>query len=159
MTYLVLKVLHVASVIAFLGNITTGLFWANHAHKTRDFKIIAATFDGIIRSDRLFTAPGVAGILLTGFAAAIVAKLPILGTGWVLWPIILFSISGIVFGVWVAPLQRKILDIARNADATEATWQAYARHYRRWEIWGLIAWITPVGAMVIMVLKPGVPGF
>ena len=158
MTYLVLKLLHVASVIAFLGNITTGLFWANHAHKSRDFTLIASTFDGIIRSDRRFTLPGVAGILISGFAAAIVANIPILSTGWIFWPIILFSISGIVFGIWVAPLQRRILDTARNADSTEETWQIYVSQYRKWEIWGLAALITPLAAFIIMVLKPALPG-
>ena len=157
MSYLVLKLLHVTSVIVFLGNITTGLFWASHAHKTRDFKLIASAFDGIIRSDRLFTGPGVVGILVTGFAAAIVAKLPILSTGWILWPIILFSISGLVFGVWVAPLQRKIRDAARSADSTDLAWQEYAKQYKRWEVWGLVALITPVVAMIIMVLKPALP--
>jgi len=155
---LILKLLHVTSVVIFLGNITTGLFWANRAHKTRDFKLIALAFDGIIRSDRLFTGPGVAGILVTGFAGAIVAKYPILSTGWILWPIILFSISGLVFGVWVAPLQRRIRDAAHAADSTGLTWEEYAKQYKKWEKWGLVALITPVAAMVIMVLKPALPG-
>lgn len=157
MSYLVLKLLHITSVIIFLGNITTGLFWAGHAHKSHDFTLITSTFDGIIRSDRWFTGPGVIGIVVTGIAVAIVAKLPILGTGWILWPIILFSISGLVFGVRVAPLQRRILDTARAADSTDQAWRAYAENYRRWEIWGLIALITPVAALVIMVLKPTLP--
>lgn len=158
MSYLILKVLHVASVVVFLGNITTGLFWANHAHNSRDFKLIASTFDGIIRSDRRFTAPGVLGILITGLVAAIVAGIPILSTGWIFWPIVLFSISGLVFGVWVAPLQRKILNLVRNTDSTEVAWQVYMELYKRWELWGLVALITPVAAMVIMVLKPALPG-
>ena len=158
MSYLVLKVLHVASVVVFLGNITTGLFWASHARKSRDLKLVASTFDGIIRSDRRFTAPGVLGILVTGFAAAIVAELPILGTGWIFWPIILFSISGLVFGIRIAPLQRKILGLARDAESTETTWQAYEKLYKSWEFWGLVALVTPVAAMVIMVLKPALPG-
>jgi uncharacterized membrane protein len=142
----------------FLGNITTGLFWASHALKSRDFALIAATFDGIIRSDRRFTTPGVVGILVTGVAAAILAKLPILGTSRLLWPIILFSISGLVFGVRVAPLQRQILDIARGADTTNEAWTSYSKMYRRWELWGLVALITPVAALAIMVLKPALPG-
>lgn len=158
MSYLVLKLLHIASVVVFLGNIATGLFWANQAHKTRDFRLIATVFDGIIRSDRLFTGPGVAGILVSGFAAAIVARIPILGTGWIFWPIVLFSISGLVFAARVAPLQKSIRRSAQAADPTDAAWQDYAVLYRRWEIWGLIALLTPVGAMVIMVLKPALPG-
>ena len=55
MNYLIWKLIHVAAVIIFLGNIITGLFWAARAHKSHDFKLIASTFQGIIRSDRYFT--------------------------------------------------------------------------------------------------------
>ena len=68
--YLVLKLLHVVAVIAFLGNITTGLFWHKHGARTRDPRILAHTMDGIIRADRLFTMPGVFAIILSGVAAA-----------------------------------------------------------------------------------------
>lgn len=157
MTYLILKLIHVASVVIFLGNITTGLFWARHAHKTRDLELIATTFGGIIRSDRLFTGPAVAGILISGFSAAIVARIPILATGWVFWPIVLFSVSGLVFAVRVAPLQRRIRDVARGV-GKESAWQEYAGLYKRWEAWGLVALLAPVAALAFMVLKPSWPG-
>ena len=159
MDYLLWKLLHVVSVIIFIGNIVTGLFWAARAHKTRNFHLIARTFEGIIRSDRWFTIPGVIGILIGGFAAAIDGKLPILGTGWILWSIVLFSISGIVFGVWIVPLQRKIAEFARGADTSEESWQAHRKMYKEWELWGLFAMIAPAAAVVIMVLKPSLPGF
>jgi uncharacterized membrane protein len=73
MTYLLLKLLHITSVVVFLGNILTGLFWAAHANRTRDFSVVALKFEGIIRSDRIFTTPGVIGILVSGIAAAIMA--------------------------------------------------------------------------------------
>lgn len=158
MSYLVWKLLHIASIIIFLGNITTGLFWAAHAHKTRDMHLIASTFDGITRSDRWFTMPGVIGIIISGVAAASGGNLPILATSWILWGIILFSVSGIVFGVWVAPLQRKVVNLARTADSSQQSWELYVEVYRRWELWGLVALITPVVAVVVMVLKPSLPG-
>ena len=34
--YLPMKLLHIVAVIAFLGNIATGLFWHVHAARTRD---------------------------------------------------------------------------------------------------------------------------
>ncbi len=159
MDYLLWKLLHVVSVIMFMGNIVTGLFWAARAHKTQDFLLIAATFEGITRSDRWFTIPGVIGILIGGFAAAINAKFPILGTGWILWSLVLFSISGIVFSIWIVPLQRKIAELARVADASEETWQSHTKMYKKWELWGFLAMIAPAAAVVIMVLKPSLPAF
>jgi len=153
--YLVLKLLHVAAVIAFLGNITTGLFWHRHAARTRDSKILAFTMGGIIRSDRIFTIPGVIVVTVAGFAAAIQGGLPLLRTPWILWAIILFSISGIVFSTRLAPIQRQLRDMA-DAGAQSGTFD-YLRYHaltRRWELWGAVALGAPLGALALMVLKP-----
>jgi uncharacterized membrane protein len=153
--YLLLKLVHVIAVIAFLGNITTGLFWHVHAARTRDPKLIAHAMDGIIRSDRLFTIPGVVGIIVSGVAAAIHGKLPILGTGWILWTLVLFSVSGLVFMLRVAPLQRQLRALAESGVQSGAF--DYVRYHAlaaRWEAWGALALLTPVGGLVLMVLKP-----
>ena len=47
---------------------------------------------------------------------------------------------------------------AQSGDGSEEAWNEYARLFRRWEIWGLAALLTPVAAMAIMVLKPALPG-
>jgi uncharacterized membrane protein len=159
MTYLIWKFVHVASVILFVGNITTGVFWGAHAHRSRDFRVIASTFDGIIRSDRLFTMPGVVGIVVSGIIAAIVGGLPILGTGWILWGIVLFSVAGLVFGGYVAPLQRDIARLTHSAPGDEANWNVYDGLYRRWAWWGMVALLTPAVAVLIMVVKPRLPAF
>lgn len=140
--YLWLKLLHIAAVIVFLGNITTGLFWHAHAARTRDPGILAHTMDGIIRSDRLFTMPGVILILLGGIAAAIYGGFPILRTGWILWSLILFSVSGLAFMLRVAPLQRQLRALASagvqsNEFDTRATalWPAAGNSGAPWHCW------------------------
>ena len=153
--YLLLKLVHIASVIAFLGNITTGLFWHAHAARTRDPRFLAHAMDGIIRSDRIFTVPGVIGIVVSGIAAALYAKLPLLRTDWILWTLILFSISGLIFTFRVAPLQRQLRALAEAGVQTGAF--DYARYHAlavRWEVWGAAALLAPVGGLVLMVLKP-----
>jgi uncharacterized membrane protein len=153
--YLWLKLLHLTAVIAFLGNITTGLFWHAHAARTRDPRLLAHTIDGIIRSDRLFTIPGVIGIILAGVATAIVRQLPILRTGWIFWTLVLFAISGLAFMLRVAPLQRELRALAQApGPAGTFDYAHYHRLARRWEIWGAVALLTPLAGLVIMVLKP-----
>jgi uncharacterized membrane protein len=153
--YLLIKLLHIAAVIAFLGNITTGLFWHAHAARTRDPMVLGYVLDGIIRSDRIFTVPGVIAIVATGFAAAILGNLPILRTGWILWAIVLFSVSGLIFALRVAPLQRQLRALA-NAAVQSGTFDYAGYHARaaRWEIWGGAALLAPLGALGLMVLKP-----
>jgi uncharacterized membrane protein len=160
MQYLVFKLIHIIAVILFLGNIITGLFWKAHADRTRSPQVIAHTFDGIIRSDRWFTLPSIAVIVAAGVGTALVGRIPILGTGWILWSIVLFSVSGLAFSFRVAPLQARLAALARSGvESGYFDWDGYHTLSRSWELWGLFATLTPVTAVVLMVLKPALPAF
>jgi uncharacterized membrane protein len=152
------KLLHLAAVVIFLGNITVGVFWVVRAHQTRDLHLIASTFDGIIRADRWFTIPGVIGIIAGGIGAALAGHLSILGTGWILWSILLFVLSGLAFGV-LGPLQRKILSLTNTGDNSSGVWETYETLYKKWSMWGAFALAAPAVSFVIMVTKPSLPGF
>ncbi|HEX7336078.1 MAG TPA: DUF2269 family protein [Gemmatimonadales bacterium] len=153
--YLWVKLLHVAAVVAFLGNITTGLFWHAHAARTRDPRLLAHAVDGIIRSDRLFTIPGVIVIIVTGAVAAVIGGFPILRTPWILWSLVLFAVSGLVFVLRVAPLQVQLRALAQaGVEPGVWDWERYKRLARTWELWGAVALLTPMAALVLMVLKP-----
>ena len=160
MLYLILKTLHIIAVVMFLGNITTGIFWKDHADRTRDPRLIAHVIEGIIMSDRWFTIPGVLLIVIAGITAAIVGGHPLLRTGWILWPIILFSISGLAFGRWVAPLQRQMASLMKaGAENGTPDWATYERLSRAWAISGAAALLAPLAALIIMVVKPALPAF
>lgn len=151
--YLLLKALHVFAAIAFLGNITVGLFWKNFADRTKDPAIMAHTIDGIIRADRIFTIPGVIVLVMAGVGTAIVGSIPILSTGWLLWSIVLFIISGLAFGP-LARAQRQMLVAAKANDMP-----LYHKLSRQWDIYGSIALIAPLIAVALMVIKPALPTF
>jgi uncharacterized membrane protein len=152
MAYSYIKLIHVIFVIIFLGNITIGLFWKMFAEKTKDPDKIAFAFKGIIKADRYFTMPGVIGITLFGIAGAMHARIPILGTGWILWSIILFTISGIAFMAKLVPLQKKLAALA--SDKEKFNWDEYHKLSKQWDFWGYIALFTPWIAVILMVLKP-----
>ena len=151
--YLFLKLIHVAAVIMFMGNIITGLFWMRQADKTRNFSIISFTMKGVIASDRWFTIPGVIIITAAGFSAAIQGGMPLLRTGWIFWSIVLFTLSGLIFSLKVVSLQKKILQITEKKPAEKFELEIYRRYLQQWEIWGLMALLTPLAALVMMVLK------
>jgi len=153
--YLWLKLIHILAVVMFIGNIVTGVFWHRHALATRDPRLIAHTMDGVIRSDRLFTVPGVVLIIVSGLIAAIQGGLPLLRTGWIAWTLLLFGISGLVFMLKLAPLQRQMLQQAQAGAASGALDQvAYHRLSRQWDLWGAVATGTPLLGLALMVLKP-----
>lgn len=155
MGYLLVKFVHVAAVVIFLGNITTGLFWKAHADRSRVPRIILHTLEGIVRSDRWFTVPGVVVIVVAGLAAAIMGQHPILRTGWIFWSIVLFTISGLVYGFRVAPLQARLVLLARSGvESGRFDWARYRSWSIQWEVWGAVALLAPAGATVLMVLKP-----
>lgn len=154
MNYTYLKLIHLLAVTIFLGNIIIGLFWMRIAVKTRDLKIINFTIKGIVTADRYFTIPGVIIITAFGILAAVYGHFPLLRTGWILWSIILFSISGLAFGFKVAPIQKIILNLTlNNENANAFDWYYFQKKYIEWEVWGLIALITPLAAFIMMTLK------
>jgi uncharacterized membrane protein len=154
MQFLVLKSLHVLSVVLFLGNIITGVFWKFHADRVGTLPARAQALDGLIRADRWFTMPGVFGIVITGVWMALNAHYPLLGTKWILWSLILFGISGASFSALVAPLQKKLLANVRAGIAGTWNQPEYQRLSRAWELWGALATLAPVVALFLMVTKP-----
>jgi len=154
MAYFYIKLIHVIFVIIFLGNITIGLFWKMFAEKTKDPDKIAFAFKGIIKADRYFTVPGVIIITLFGIAGAMHAGIPILGTGWILWSIILFSISGVVFMLKLVPLQKQLAALA--FDREKFNWDEYHKLSKQWDLWGYVALLTPWIATILMVIKPNI---
>ena len=152
-TYALLKLIHVFAVIIFLGNIITGLFWMRIADKTNNLSIISFTIKGIITSDKLFTIPGVIIITIGGLSAAIHGGIPLLKTGWIFWSLVLFSLSGLIFSWKLAPLQKKIYKLIKNGDADNFNKVLYNSYLKQWERWGLLALLTPLAALVMMVLK------
>ena len=153
--YIPLKILHVAAVVIFLGNLVTGIFWKMRADRTGDPSIVRHTIAGLIAADRWFTIPGVVLILVGGFGAAVVGGLPLLRTSWILAGIILFTISGIAYMARVVPLQRAMLSLARTGtESGNFDWDGYRSLSRQWNVWGTIALLTPALAMIAMIAKP-----
>ncbi|HVR46741.1 MAG TPA: DUF2269 family protein [Candidatus Binatia bacterium] len=151
--YLVLKLIHVAGVVLFLGNITVGVFWKRVSDRSGNAAIMAFTIDAIIAADRVFTIPGILMLLIGGFAAAFVGGISILGTGWLLWGLIAFILSGLAFGP-LSRTQRKLSVAAHAGSLAE-----YERLSKSWDLWGFIALALPVVAFVLMILKPALPAF
>ncbi len=151
-----MKTLHVFAVVLFLGNIITGLFWKAHADRTGDPSLMTHALHGIIRSDRWFTLPAAAVILVTGFAAAGVSKLSVFDEEWIWWSLVLFGLSGLAFAVKVAPLQTRMyrLALAGASDTNDFDLKSYKRLSLQWEIWGVFAILTPLAALVLMIAKP-----
>ena|SRR5690349_17455566 len=153
--YLTLKLLHVLAAVAFLGNITIGLFWQAHAARTRDARHIAWTLEAIQRSDQFFTKPGAILLLLTGLAITWVGHFPLFATGWILWTLVLFVAAGGIYGALAGPLRRQLLELAQQGAQSGAfSFEAYGALSKRFHQRVAVALALPLLGMALMVLKP-----
>ncbi len=149
-----LKLIHIGAAIIFPGNIITSLFWHAHAVHARNPKLIAHAMSGIIRGDRWFTIPAVTMRVTVGIVMAVMGKMPLLRTGWIMWSLVALRVSGIVFAWRVAPLQRAPLNMAQADEAGAFSDRQYQALARRWEFWGAAALLTAIAALVLMGIKP-----
>jgi len=154
MVYLILVLVHVITVIIFLGNITTTPFWKANAEKKKDRLMILNAWKGIIKADRLFTMPGVVLLLIFGIGGALHGGFNLISTGWIFWSIILYVISGAAFMAKVVPIQKKIVVLAK--DESVFSWEAYHKLAKQWDIWSSVATISPWIAVILMVIKPNI---
>ena len=151
MIYNIWKLLHVLSVIVFLGNITFGIYWKIQADKSKDRLKIADAFKNIIKADRLFTMPSVIALFIFGMGTAMQGNLSLIGTPWIFWSIVLLAISAYAFMTKVVPMQKKILALAGNEE--KFGWDKYNKLSKKWNMWGMIVILAPYLAVVLMVLK------
>jgi len=151
--YFLLKSLHVLSVVLFLGNIITGVFWKLHGDRG-DLRARAVALEGIIRSDRWFTLPGVVTIIVTGVLLAMTLHYPLLRTLWIVWALVLFGVSGVMFQFFVAPLQKKLLANVRAGIDGNWNESEYRGLSRAWQLSGAVATLAPVIVVFLMVMKP-----
>jgi uncharacterized membrane protein len=154
MVYFILVLIHIVTVILFLGNITIAPFWKLQAEKTKDRLSVLRTWEAIIRADRLFTMPGVTILLIFGIGAALHGGFNLISTGWIFWSIILYVISGAAFMAKVVPIQKMVVALAK--DESKFNWDEYNKLAKQWDIWGSVATITPWIAVILMVLKPNI---
>ena len=151
--YLVLKAVHVLAVVAFMGNISTGLFWMRFATRSGNTGYMFHTISGIIVSDKIFTIPGVIIITAGGLSAAFQSHIPVFSTGWIFWPIVLFTVSGIIFSVKVAPLQQRMKKLLKKSLDGPFDGVGFSMNLKAWEFWGLLALLTPLLSFFMMILK------
>ena len=151
MPYLIMKIVHLLAVIMFVGNIISAVFWKYYADKRKDARLIAFTFDGIRKSDKIFTMPGVTILILFGIGGALHRGFNLITTSWILWSEILIIISGAAYMAKVAPVQKKISALANNPE--KFNWEEYNKLSKTWKIWGTVALIAPLIAIVLMTLK------
>ena len=158
MSYASWVFLHICGVIVFFANFVAAFFWRSRAERTDDPRVLAYTYDTLNAGDLWLTPASVMAIVASGVGAALQAGLPILGTPWVLWSIVGFSVSGLVFGVRVLPLQRALAAQAKEGVRSgRFDVERHRRMGRAWALWAHVSFLAAAASVPLMVFKPTLP--
>lgn len=152
-SYLWLKTLHILGVMLFLGNIIVTGWWKNMADLTKNPQIIAFAQRQVTLTDFIFTAGGVAILLIAGALNVWIHDIN-LTTKWLLLGFSFFIGSGLLWLLVLVPVQIKQAKIAKSFEQTGAIPELYWRYCRIWNFFGVLATLLPLISLYLMVFKP-----
>lgn len=148
------RVVHLAGVVVFLGNVTVTALWKALADRTRHPATVAFAQRLVTLTDWVFTAGGVAVILVSGYAMAWLSGWGDLSPGWLRWGVGLFILSGLAWGLVLIPIQIIQARMARAFDPDQPIARRYWRLSRIWLWVGIAALVPPYLTIWVMVAKP-----
>jgi uncharacterized membrane protein len=152
--YLLLKMLHILGVVMFLGNVIITGWWKAMADRTRQPAIIAFAQRQVTVTDWIFTAGGVALILVTGIGNATLSGIDYMNVRWTAWGYWLFMLSGVIWGAVLIPLQIAQARMAAKFADGSAIPPRYWQLNRLWFVFGILATLIPLANLYWMVFKP-----
>jgi uncharacterized membrane protein len=147
--------LHVLGAIALIGNaVVMAVLLSAAGFGPRDDRKRTAV-RAVNRGDVWFTVPGVLLLLLNGIAMASAryGGFPdFLGVDFIAAGLALLSGTGIVWAARLVPTQLAMQRLTDGPGPVDAA--AFRRLLIRWSVWGTIATILPIVAVVVMSAKP-----
>lgn len=142
--------LHVLGAVLFMGNIIVSALWMVFAEQSGDKAALSFAVGALNWADVVFTAPGIFLLLLNGFILSYAAWGG-LTQGWIVLALGLFILSGVLWAVFLIPLQARLIKLSSQADSLPAV---FFSDLHRWYFWGAIATLTPLASLFLMVFKP-----
>jgi uncharacterized membrane protein len=145
--------LHIVGVVLFLGNIVTAAFWKVKADVNKNPTIIHQTAKNVMLADYFFTIPGLILIIVSGNLMAVQAGYSMSEYNWFTLSMFLFLITGLIWGIILIPIQRKMIKFSAESVELGKVTDSYRRASMYWAIFGIIATLIPVGILYVMITK------
>ncbi|NOT78485.1 MAG: DUF2269 domain-containing protein [Bacteriovoracaceae bacterium] len=148
--YLWHKWLHILGVLIFLGNIIITGIWMFAIEKSKNENFIKFAVIFVNWADVIFTGPGIIllfvnGILLSQSFGGLKTE------HWIQVAVGLFILSGLIWNIFLIPIQNKLAIIAEDQSPLNSD---FFHYLKKWYLWGVIATVIPLLTMVLMVVKP-----
>ena len=153
MTYLLLKSLHMLSMVLLFGTGLGSAWYKWMSDRSGDLAGITQTNALVVRADWIFTTPTVLIQPFTGLWMLHILGLP-LSSDWVIASLLLY---GLAAACWlpVVWLQIRMRDLSRQALAADRPLpDRYHRYARYWFYLGVPAFLAMLGIVFLMIFKP-----
>ena len=157
MSYLILKYIHILSLILLFGTGLGTAFYKWIADRNGNTTHIAITNRHVVLADWIFTTPAVIIQPITGIMLASLMELP-LTTPWLAASLVLYAVAG---ACWlpVLWLQIRMRDLSKTAADDQTPLPSKYWHYARiWFYLGVPAFIAMVLIVFLMIFKPALGG-
>jgi len=147
--YQILKFVHVFAAIIAVGFNFSYIVWLVKGKMEKEHLLFS--LKGIKLMDDRVANPCYGISLITGFAMAYIAGYNILAISWILYPLILFGIMGILaFGFYSPTLKKQIVVLEKSgSDSPE-----YKAIEKKQTVIGVTLFALAVAVVAIMVMKP-----
>ena len=152
MTYLLIKYIHLISMVLLFGTGLGSAFYKWMADRSGELSHIAVTNRHVVLADWLFTTPTIIIQPLTGLWMVYLANIP-LTTPWIYISLALYVFAGLCWlpVVW---MQIRMRDMATKAAETQTELPKLYWHYARLWFWlGVPAFIAMMLVVFLMVFK------
>ncbi len=150
--YEIAKFLHITGVAMLMGNITVTAIWKFYADRDGRPPVLAFAQKLVTYTDWSMTVWGVILIMGGGYYMVAAADFS-LTVSWLLWSQILFVMAGLIWLIFIVPIQIKQSRLAKSFK-TDDVGDEYRALSRRWLTWGLISTVPLVIATWLMVSRP-----
>ncbi len=147
--YQIIKFIHVFAVIIAVGFNFSYIIWMVKGKMEKDHLLFALR--GIKFMDGKVANPCYGLILISGLAMAHIAGYSILSVTWILYPLILFGIMGILAFAVYSPTLKKQITMLENDTMDTPEYKAIEK--RQMGI-GAILFVLALTIVGIMVIKP-----
>jgi uncharacterized membrane protein len=146
------RFMHLLGGVLFLGNIFVTAVWMSLVRRSKDAEVIRVGARGILLTDALFTLPGVILLFLNG--GMLGAQWFKAGAPWIMVSVVLFALSGIVWGAVLVPIQKRLARLAEAMPPHGPVPPECDTLIAKWFRWGGVATLLPLVTFVLMVFKP-----
>ena len=144
-----LKFFHVFAAIIAVGFNFSYIVWLVKGKMEKEHLLFS--LKGIKLMDDRVANPCYGLALITGFAMAYIAGYNILTVPWILYPLILFAIMGILAFGFYSPMLKKQIKIVEEYGGDSPEYKAIEK---RQMLVGGILFVLAVSVIAIMVIKP-----